>query len=113
MDRFTGPLEDGVRVLEKHGFPRPDLACGVNVNDSSNEKRVSLSAPLFQVGACRVRSPLGEDRVGPALGQDQGTGSCSCYPPCPLLITWGSQGLPRCPGLVFMTEMVFLKTQTR
>lgn len=24
-------------------FPRPDLACGVNMNDSSNEKRVSLS----------------------------------------------------------------------
>lgn len=37
---FRNCTQDGWSEI----FPRPDLACGVNVNDSSNEKRVSLSA---------------------------------------------------------------------
>lgn len=81
-------------------FPRPDLACGVNVNDSSKEKRVSLSntRPTPDTGmgpaGCQGLSVDG----GSQLGQESGPGGCPqphlpCLPRSNITLhgfpTWG------------------------
>ncbi|XP_030887145.1 secretin receptor-like, partial [Leptonychotes weddellii] len=75
-------------------FPRPDLACGVNVNDSSNEERVSLSAPLSLAGGLQgEKTEWSQPR-----GKIRGPGAAPVTHPTPLIIR-GSLGLPHCPGL--------------
>lgn len=87
------PTGNMFRNCTQHGwsetFPRPDVACGVNVNDSSNEKRVSLLPLPCLSGACRVRSPWERTKWSQPRPRSGDLGATSPTL-CPLLITWAS-----------------------